>query len=105
MGARHWLVADVLGPALISARGGLRGQPPAPQIQDPTRASKRLQDRIDESRTPEAIQQKVPNITLRGRVIGRGKPATAIVEVDGHLVTVAAGTSIMLGASQTLTFV
>lgn len=76
-----------------------REPPPA----DPTLPGPEMRDLLNQNRTqpsaaaPRPEASALPEIKLKARVMAAGKPAVAVVEIGGKLLTVREGAAITLG--------
>jgi hypothetical protein len=71
---------------------------PPGTLRDPTKPSSRMKDVLN---TKAGAGMKITPLSLRGRVIARGQPAAALLEVEGRLYTVSKG-SVITGAHNTI---
>lgn len=78
------------GPELPKEQGGDKKQPPGPELKDPTAPSQKLKDvlNVGKGAIPGQAAMKIPNLVLRGRIISKDRPSTALVEMDGRLYVV-----------------
>ncbi len=72
--------------------------PPAPSLRDPTLPSARLREAMEVGKAPNLVStgptHKSPLISLKGRVLAKDRPPTAILEVDGKLYVVGKGSTL-----------
>ena len=92
---------DKPAPAGIAPKGD--GPPaevgvPGGTLRDPTKVSPRMREVLG---TKAGAGMKVTPLSLRGRVIARGQPPAALLEVEGKLYTVGKG-SVITGANNTI---
>lgn len=105
MRRRNWIGAAV---AFVLAATAVAGQdpmppvapPPRPVVQDPTRPSGKLKDALAvPPGGPGGARAvaRIPAMILKARVIATGRPAAAVIEIDGQPRTVVAGTTVAAG--------
>jgi hypothetical protein len=70
---------------------------PKANRKDPTKASDELKNLLNLAKGGKAAN-KMPVITLRGRVVAKDQPAAALLDVDGKMITVVKG-SVIGGAT------
>src|SRR5438132_1525014 len=91
----RWMTLVVgFGMLCLGAAGGLAQEKPVkppekrevvePPLQDPTYPGP-IFEKILNQKAVKAGPMKLPAIALKGRIIARGKPATALLEVEGKL--------------------
>jgi hypothetical protein len=68
-------------------------------LPDPTKPSGPFQDLMKQKATGPGPSNRAPALALRGRVIAAGKEPSAMVEVDGKLALVTAGSVLAYGNS------
>src|SRR5262245_5746220 len=108
-------IRDLLVPALLLAGwvGSAAAQPPEPppikprvESPDPTIPSPRMRDMIGGSKPATATGvAKLPTVLIRGRVLAKGRPPAALVEIDGKVYAITQGTTLVVGGTQTLKFI
>jgi hypothetical protein len=76
---------------------------PSGDFKDPTKASPALREAMTPARPTPApgAPPRLPTVFLRGRVLAKDRPPTAIVEVDGKLYVVVVG-SLVAGPGNTV---
>ena len=72
--------------------------PPALPLRDPTLPSARLREAMEVGKVPTLVStgpgHKSPVISLKGRVLAKDRPPTAILDVDGKLYVVGKGSTL-----------
>ena len=110
---RHLLVASLLFGSVCLGLAQQPGEkPPEREVPlpgkgvytDPTQPSPKMRDALGVSkpgpRGPVATA-KTPGISLRGRVLRKGQPPAALIDVDGRIYTITVGSSI-IGSGNTI---
>jgi hypothetical protein len=98
-------VPGVPGQSAEDARtpGGVGVTPAGPgALKDPTHPSQKMRDALNaKANTKTNNKMKITPLSLRARIIARGKPPAALLEIEGKIYTVGKG-SVVTGANNTM---
>lgn len=90
--------APFAGPSVVLEAGAVDPPtaPPPTALPDPTQPKGKLKDVLNPPKVPGAVAPgaplKLPTVAIRARIVPKGRPAAAVLEVDGRQYTVTAGT-------------
>lgn len=92
---------------LVRPTNGAQSAAPALRVQttpvaDPSVPSPQIQDLLGQNRPAASASTNssaMPELKLKARIMGAGKPAVAIIEMGGKLLTVREGSDVMLNSA------